>query len=362
LKLILNPQDAVSLRRVINVPPRGIGRGVLETLDRLSPEPQTSDTPLLSAGVADEVVSRSMWVRIERAVDGHLVPPRAAASLKVFQEMIATLSDMARRETVSIAIGKVLDQTGYLSELREENSEEAQSRIDNLMELVSAAREYETRQPEPSLAGFVDRLSLLSEADEEAGSRDARVWLMTMHAAKGLEFPVVIIAGLEEGLFPHSRASDDEADLDEERRLCYVAMTRARSRLVLTGAARRRVFGEYQASQPSRFVDEVPPALMDRIESSAMSSSQRAFTYAGDRATPYPRRHGRAAREEMAFKCEDEDQSRISVSVGSRVRHAQFGIGTVLSVEELADDVKLVVRFAVGPKTLRAKYAKLEPA
>jgi DNA helicase-2/ATP-dependent DNA helicase PcrA len=196
---------------------------------------------------------------------------------------------------------------------------------------------------------------------------------MTMHSAKGLEFPVVVIAGLEEGLFPHSRASDDEADLDEERRLCYVGMTRARARLVLTGAARRRIFGEYQASQPSRFLDEVPPGLVDRIESTALSSSQRAFSYG---AIPYPRpsassgrpepvegrRRDRSARDEETFKYEDEDQSRMSVKVGARVRHSQFGVGTVISVEELSDDVKVVVRFSEGSKTLRAKYAKLEPA
>lgn len=362
LKVMLNPDDDVSLRRIINVPARGIGRGVLESVDRMTPEPDAAETPLLSAGLENQTPSRSLWARIERAVVGRLVPARAAASLKAFQELVATLAEMATRETVSIAIGKALDETGYLRALREENSEEAQSRIDNLMELASASREYETREPEPSLAGFVDRLSLLSEVDEEAGSRDARVWLMTMHAAKGLEFPVVIITGLEEGLFPHSRASDDQADLDEERRLCYVAMTRARTRLVLTGAARRRIFGEYQTSQPSRFVDEVPPELMDRIESSAARSYQRAFSYAVDRARPYPRGRGRTAREELAFKYEDEDQSRMAISVGSRVRHSQFGVGTVISVEEVADDVKVVVRFEVGRKTLRAKYAKLEPA
>ena len=298
-----------------------------------------------------------------RACPRTLLPARATASLKAFQELVVALTDMAKREPVSIALGKTLDQTGYLRDLREEHTEEAQGRIDNLMELVSAAREYETREPEPSLAGFVDRLSLLSEVDEEAGTRDARVWLMTMHAAKGLEFPVVVIAGLEEGLFPHSRASDDEAELDEERRLCYVGMTRARSRLVLTGAARRRVFGEYQGSDPSRFIDEVPAELVERVESSAVSSHQRSFASSGMRATPYPRERNRSAREDPAFKYEDEDQSAMTpVRVGSRVRHAQFGVGTVISVEELSDDLKVVVRFAVGSKTLRTRYAKLEPA
>ena len=139
---------------------------------------------------------------------------------------------MARKESVSIALGLLLDRSGYLRDLREERSEEAEGRIENLMELVSAAREYETREPEPSLGGFVDRLSLLSDVDKEQGTRAARVLLMTLHSAKGLEFPVVVMAGLEEGLFPHSRAAEDEAELEEERRLCYVGITRARSRLV----------------------------------------------------------------------------------------------------------------------------------
>src|SRR5436309_13437047 len=163
---------------------------------------------------------------------------------------------MARRESVSIAIGKMLDQSGYLQDLRDERNEDAEGRIENLAELVSAAREFESREPEPTLNAFVDRLSLLSDADEEAGARDARVWMMTLHSAKGLEFPVVVLAGLEEGLFPHSRSSEDEEELEEERRLCYVGMTRARSRRVLTGRPRRRIFGEYEGSAPSSFIAE----------------------------------------------------------------------------------------------------------
>jgi len=156
-----------------------------------------------------------------------------------------------------------VSQQVHLHDLREDRSEEARGRIENLMELVSAAKEYEARDPEPSLGGFVDQLSLLSETDEEAGAPTARVWMMTMHAAKGLEFPVVVIAGLEEGLFPHSRAFEDEGELEEERRLCYVGMTRARQRLVLTGAARRRTFGEYKSTNPSRFLEEVPAELIE---------------------------------------------------------------------------------------------------
>src|SRR5215210_7506033 len=233
------------------------------------------------------------------------------------------------------------------------------------MELVSAAREYETRDREPSLGGFVDRLSLLSEADEESGAREAMVWMMTMHAAKGLEFPVVILAGLEEGLFPHSRSAEDQEELEEERRLCYVGMTRARSRLVLTGAARRRIFGEYKSSEPSRFIDEVPAELVERITPSYSSSGyQGNFPHYEFRTNPYGRGGHKAKEAASAYAYEDEDQSTgMALRLGMKVRHPQFGVGTVLSIEALDDDTKLVVRFVtVGRKTLRAKFARLEPA
>jgi DNA helicase-2/ATP-dependent DNA helicase PcrA len=267
---------------------------------------------------------------------------------------------MAARETVSIALGKVIDQSGSLQDLRDERSEEAESRIENLMELVSAAREYESRGPEPSLAGFVDQLSLLSDVDEEAGARDARVLMMTMHSAKGLEFPVVMITGLEEGLFPHSRSLDDQAEMEEERRLCYVGITRAERRLVLTSAARRRVFGDYQSREPSRFIEEIPSALVEEVPSTFSSPYQSQL-----RPNPYGRGAGnRKVREEPAsYAYEDEDQSAPGgLKPGLRVRHPMFGEGTVLSVEPLDGDTKLVVRFSsVGQKTLRAKFAKLEP-
>jgi DNA helicase-2/ATP-dependent DNA helicase PcrA len=174
-----------------------------------------------------------------------------------------------------------------------------------------------------------------------------------------------VLAGLEEGLFPHSRSSDDEEELEEERRLCYVGMTRARTKLVMTGAARRRVFGEYQSSQPSRFIDEVPQELIERIAPSFTSSGDRSYqsNFYEFRTNPYGR--GRRAREtESVYSYEDEDQSTgMSLRPGMRVRHPQFGVGSVVSVERLDDDTKLVVRFAaVGQKTLRARYARLEPA
>jgi DNA helicase-2/ATP-dependent DNA helicase PcrA len=359
LKLVLNPHDDVSLRRVINVPTRGIGKGVMESLESME-LPTDADAPPLLAGLQPVAANNSLWVRLVHAAGRRVLAPRATQSLSAFRDLILALTEMASRESVSVALGKVLDQSGYLHDLREEHSEEAESRIENLAELVSAAREYETRSPEPSLAGFVDQLSLLSDVDEEAGARDARVLMMTLHSAKGLEFPVVAIAGLEEGLFPHSRSAEDEAELEEERRLCYVGITRAQRRLVLTSAARRRVFGEYQSTDPSRFVDEIPAELIEEVPSSFVTP-QTSFSHF--RANPYGRGYrGGRVREEPDYAYADEDQSIPSgLHPGVRVRHPQFGVGTVLSVEQLDDDIKLLVRFnTVGQKTLRAKYAKLE--
>ena len=368
LKLILNPYDDIALRRVINVPTRGIGKGVMDALEQVKLDEAANDLPPLLAGLQPAVVSNSLWARLVTATEERLLNPRQVASLTAFRDLITSLSEMARRESVSIALGKVLDQSGYLRDLREDRNEEAEGRIENLMELVSAAREYETREPEPSLGGFVDRLSLLSDVDKEQGTREARVLLMTLHSAKGLEFPVVVMAGLEEGLFPHSRSAEDEAELEEERRLCYVGITRARTRLVLTSAARRRVFGDYQGTQPSRFLEEIPSDLMEQEFST--SSSPYAGTRVGweYKANPYGRGRGgrspRAREETTTFDYAQEDQSVPGrLAPGRKVRHGQFGLGTVLSVEELEDDMKLVVRFVtVGTKTLRARYAKLELA
>jgi DNA helicase-2/ATP-dependent DNA helicase PcrA len=364
LRLILNPHDDISLRRVINVPARGIGKGVMDALDAVALAEEAADLPPLLAGLQPVATSNSLWARLVHAVDRRVLPARALASVTAFRDLLAGLTAMAAQESVSVALAKALDQSGYLKDLHEERSEEAEARVENLAELVSAAREFESRTAEPTLAGFVDQLSLLSDADEEAGSRDARVLMMTMHSAKGLEFPVVAIAGLEEGLFPHARSVDDDAEVEEERRLCYVGITRAQRRLVLTSAARRRVFGDYQSTRPSRFLDEIPAELVEEVPSSFVAP-QTSFSHF--RAPSYGKGsgyRGRVREEQTAYAYEDEDQSVPSgLRPGLRVRHPAFGVGTIISVEPLDDDTKLVVRFnTVGQKTLRAKFAKLEVA
>ena len=241
LKLIINPHDDVSLRRVINVPARGIGKGVMDSLQAIEPGRRSSRTrrrcwrPASRSRSPRDRCGRALVYAVDEAKLGNRArSPRCAT----FRDLIVGLADVARQDTVSITIGKMLDRTGYLNDLRDENSEEANERIENLMELVSAARDYETRE-----AGAVARrvrrsaVAAVGGRTRNRARANAKVWMMTMHAAKGLEFPMVIIAGLEEGLFPHSRSAEDEDELEEERRLCYVGMTRARA---AAGADRRR--------------------------------------------------------------------------------------------------------------------------
>ena len=387
LRLLINLDDDVSLRRVINEPRRGIGKGVMAALDKLAPEPAAAG-PLFAPAPGDAGAADSLWGRVNRAVNQELVPPRAVGALRRFRDLVQTLRALAADRPVSDAIGEVLGRSGYLESLRETMTEEAENRIDNLMELVAAARDYEIRETEPSLTGFVDGQSLLSEADEAQGSVDAGVWLMTLHAAKGLEFPVVFMVGLEEKLFPHARAVggeryepiendelgggganggarvDEEHNeaMEEERRLCYVGMTRARTRLVLTSAARRRVYGEYRDTRPSRFLDEIPAKLIDVVEPVFSTPVRSPATYG--RGAYRGQRRGPADDERIqpdyGYAYEDEDQSVVSIAPGDRVRHPTFGEGTVLSVEPLTDDMKLTVRFGdIGRKTLRARFAKL---
>ena len=353
LKLLLAPDDDVSLRRVINVPPRGIGKKVLEALD-IDQDGAAADEPPVS-----------LWARLVRAVDERSVPPRALAALTRFRDLRTELAATAATESASVTLERTLTRAGYVEALREARTEEAEGRVANLMELVAAARDYEVRTPDPTLAGFVDQVSLRSEADEEDGASGASIWLMTLHAAKGLEFPLVIITGLEEGLFPHARSADDAGELEEERRLCYVGITRAQSRLVLTCAARRRTYGEYRDTEPSRFLREIPAELVETVGSPA-GSVQRRRGGEPRRRPASRRRPSPGAAEAPAttfFDYADEDQSAAYVRPGLRVRHARFGIGTVTNVEPLAGDVKLTVRFeAVGYKKLLGRFAKLEPA
>ena len=328
LRLLINPDDDVSLRRVVNTPPRGIGEGTMTALEALAPEP--AETGPRFGAEPGPVPPDSLWRRLNRAVDEKLLPPSAVTALRSVRDLIDGLAEAAASEPASELLWTVLDRSDFLGDPDEDLAEEDEARRRSLDELASAAGDYELREPDATPQGFVDRIALLSESDEAQGSEHAVVWLMTLHAAKGLEFPAVIIVGLEEGLFPHLRARDEA--LEDERRLFYVGMTRARNRLVLTSAIHRRAGDdEGRDSVPSRFLDEVPFELKE-VEPVFWTPS--------------------------GYACEDEGRSAVGVAPGTRVRHPAFGVGTVLSVEPLTDDMTVSFR-TVGRKTLRAKFAKL---
>jgi DNA helicase-2/ATP-dependent DNA helicase PcrA len=337
LRLIQNPRDPIALRRVINVPARGIGDKAMDEITRVA----------RSRGIP-------AWEALAAVEEQSLLPARAAQPLRRFREMIAGLREDAARLGVKGLLTRTLEVTGYAAALAQEASQESQDRLENLAELLSAAADYEGRDESPSLAGFLDRVSLLTDVDRSPGQ--APVLLMTFHAAKGLEFDSIFLAGLEEGLVPHSRTQGDPEALEEERRLVYVGMTRAMERLHLTWAQSRQVFGQRRLCEPSRFLLEIP---RDRLEVTA-DAAYEAPARERRPATSWRPRTGAPSREPGPPA---PGVPAHAMRPGVKVRHPLFGVGTVLRSEGAGEDLKLTVSFSgIGPKRLVARYAGLELA
>ena len=261
LKVIVNPHDDISLRRIINSPPRGIGPRSIDRASGKGPGETPTGTlfgPPAADGDEQPDGTESLWARLRDGCAKRKLTGTALTKMQGFIEIIDRMRAGARGAAISQTVEATIGHTGYLNIPEDENKREAEDRIDNLMELVAAADDYEETADEPSLADFINRQSLLSEADEGDGPSDARVWMMTLHAAKGLEFPTVVIAGLEEGLLPHSRSVETLSGIEEERRLFYVGITRAMDRLVTTTAVFRRRGGG-KSNPESRFLDEIEP-------------------------------------------------------------------------------------------------------
>lgn len=326
LRVIANPNDALSLRRIINVPRRGIGSTTLGKIEALAFEQKVS---LLKA--------------LEKAGDIEDLRDDIREGLQELHILFKSLMDGASKMGVDEIIREVVDRTGYITELVAEGTVEAQTRAENVRELVAAADEFVMRSPDPSLVAFLEEVSLLTSVDTWDQTANA-VTLMTLHSAKGLEFPVVFIAGLEEGLFPLSRSMESPEELEEERRLFYVGMTRAQEKLFLSLAHRRRRYTGGVGTLRSRFVDEVPAELVE-VEGYGLDNW--------------------SLRREAEFdegQLTDADRDVIPrVYVGSVVRHPKFGVGKVVDVSGYADDLKLTVVFEnQAPKKLMARYANLE--
>jgi ATP-dependent DNA helicase UvrD/PcrA len=453
LKVVQNPDDSIALLRVINTPVRGIGRTTLDTLERIGLETGTS-----------------LWGAIGNAIDGVLVPPRAVASLKNFRDIVEggramlagnyarwlgdsvdespsepedrTAPDAApstdadesfdfganadsadpgdseasdvqasgseRAATTAELLKYLLDRTGYIKQLEEEDTPESLARVENLRELVNAA--MDSRDRGELLQEFLDHAALVSDQDQYDAA--AKITLMTLHSAKGLEFPLVFLAGMEEGLFPHSRTFLNPDDVEEERRLCYVGMTRAMDQLIVSRARYRRRYGTDmpEASIPSRFLEEIPPQLLEDLGAprrSAWSETNRAAHAPGvahapsrvgsdddyssahydyeseDQRPAYPRQQ-RASysnshptynsidniAEFFASRGKKFTRPKIDVPAapgrtgfrpGQRVKHPKYGEGTVYKREGDGDDAKITVQFPrFGLKKLVEKYAQLE--
>lgn len=332
LRLIANPADSVSFVRAVNVPARGIGR---TTIDRLTE---------FAAGCG-----LSLWEACGEIGKHGLLPPRQLKALQDFQNLIRRFSMRLPEGSVPDLVSAILHETGYLAELEEEGTPDALSRVENLRELVSAAQDFTQRSEDTTLHAFLDMISLLTDVDEGLKDGGGKVTLMTLHMAKGLEFPVVFIAGMEEGLFPHGRAYTDPEELEEERRLCYVGMTRAMKRLILTTAVQRRLYGAESFNLPSRFLEEITSHLLHRMEASPFSSTS----------------HQEDVHQESAWYEVEEDQAAFVdfYQPGVRVRHPEWGVGRIRERIGDGDEMKVVVTFpGIGSKKLKVKYAPLSRA
>ncbi len=377
LRLISNPDDDISLARVVNVPKRGIGD---TTMDKL----------------ADMAGRRgiSLFAMLEE-VDALEISARTKHALADFREMIDNLNRMVEYLSVTELTEKMLEFTQYRMELQRENTIESNARLENIDEFLSVTMDFEKRNEDKSLVSFLTDLALIADIDtmdKETGEKDAVV-LMTMHSAKGLEFPVVFIVGMEEGVFPHSRAFTDEEELEEERRLAYVGITRAEEELFLSCARMRTLFGRTAANAPSRFLTEIPEEILENVSmggdrysratrtswspggsggfGSGTARPGYGQTAAGSSAWGQPSSFGRPASANTAASAGAKPTARpaqpgggantLDYTMGDKVSHGKWGVGTVVSVKGSGDDTELQIAFPapVGVKRLLAKFAPI---
>ncbi|MCW2586192.1 MAG: ATP-dependent helicase PcrA [Frankiales bacterium] len=338
LRVLANPADLVSLRRILNTPRRGIG-------DRAE--------ACIEAFAARERIPFGQALQRCEQVPG--MAPRSANAVKQFADMMDELRALVEgKMPPAEVLEAVLDRTGYIKELSESVDPQDESRVENLSELVGVAREFEERVPDGGVPEFLEQVSLVADADTipDPDGTGGVVTLMTLHAAKGLEYPVVFLTGLEDGVFPHLRALGDPAELQEERRLAYVGITRARQKLYVSRSHLRSAWGQTSYNPPSRFLEELPQHLMDwrRLESSV--SSTPALSRAADRVASSPAR----ARSAPGLR------PIPNLEVGDRVSHDAFGLGTVTATRGAGDSTQAEVDFGAGTgaKWLLLRYAPLE--
>ncbi|MFC5906926.1 DNA helicase PcrA [Streptacidiphilus monticola] len=351
LRVLANPEDSVPLRRILNVPKRGIGERAEAMIEALAVRERISFAQAL-----------------ERVDEAYGMAARSVNAVKKFNDLMAKLRGVVEGGAGPAAVLEaVLEETGYLAELQASTDPQDETRVENLQELAAVALEFEQEEPvegpdgEPAqtgLPGFLERVALVADSDQipddPEGEGRGVITLMTLHTAKGLEFPVVFLTGMEDGVFPHMRALSNAKELEEERRLAYVGVTRARERLYLSRAVLRSAWGQPSYNPPSRFLEEIPENLVEtRRAASASAPSPVSSRMTGSRASA-PAGWGKSASRMR-------DKPVITLNVGDRVTHDRFGLGTVVSVSGPADDAKATIDFGgEGVKQLLLRYAPVE--
>ena len=364
LKTVDNGQDDLAVRRIINVPKRGIG---LTTINRIQEAADARGISFYDALLAPEMIPGA---------------GRSAAKLNSFAALIEYFKGQAEKESLTDLLNEILDMTGYTQNLEADDEIDAESRLQNIEELLNKAAAYEEdcedRDEKATLSGFLEEVALVADIDSLEEDQDYVV-LMTLHSAKGLEFPHVYLAGMEDGLFPSymTITGDDPEELEEERRLCYVGITRAEQKLTLTCARKRMVRGETKRNPISRFISEIPPELLDTGRSSAGNTYSGGFgfgnaddiesgTFAGTgRGGHFGKAYGAAVKKPFTALTKGsqltaQKSDKLSYGVGDRVRHVKFGEGTVLDIKEGGRDFEVTVEFdTAGVRKMFAMFAKL---
>jgi DNA helicase-2/ATP-dependent DNA helicase PcrA len=360
LKVLDNPADEIALKRIINTPPRGIGHTTLDKIASLAAERQTT-----------------FFEAMQEATDTTLLSAATRKKVAAFIEMLERFRSRTGSMPLAELASSIIEETGYVKRMKEEQSEEAEDRLSNLQELLTALDEFEQTRPENKLSDFLEQVALISDvaAGEE---KNNSITLMTLHSAKGLEFPVVFMIGMEERLFPHLRSLEDQEQMEEERRLCYVGMTRAMSRLILTNARRRRTFGQDQCNSPSRFIADIPQELLNLEEEYQHAPRYEERGEAPPDGAPpfgphFPLRRGEPSGHNLAPALQGGEESYQANEVqlvtddsgevfqGMKVRHGKFGVGSIRFIEGKGENQKVIVWFnSVGQKKLLVRFAGLE--
>ncbi len=356
LKLLQNVNDTIALKRIINVPKRGIGDSAVDRLQEIADQKNIS---------LFEVIKDS----------NNYKDVRSSGNIMLFRDVILELLSKKDELSISELMKKILKVTGYEAMLNEEDSKEAENRFDNLMEYIGVAIEFEKENADNTLADFLDSIALVADVDKLEEGTDA-VTLMTMHSAKGLEYDVVFLVGMEEGLFPSSRSINEDERAEEERRLCYVGITRAKEKVYITSASKRTMYGSTSYTIPSRFISEIPEHLFEEEvskkittnreflnEEYARSSAVKTSKVSSDLGNYFKSAVGLSVDnflKNITNKVE-EKKDISNYSVGSKIKHKKFGVGVICNIEPEGDDLKLEINFeSSGFKRLMAKYTPLE--